>query len=47
MALNPPLNNAMEPCRVEEEHFVLKRKGVEYEFKVKKGNKYSGKGSVI
>ena len=46
MALNPPLTNTNEPCRVEGEYFVLKRKGVEYEFKVKNGNKYTGVGSV-
>ncbi len=46
MALNPPLTSNGEPCRVEGEYFVMKRTGVEFEFKVDKGNKYTGKGYV-
>ena len=46
MALNPPLNQMGEPCRVEGELFVMKRKAVEFEFKVQNGNKYTGKGIV-
>ena len=46
MALNPPLNQMGEPCRVEGELFVMKRKSVEFEFKVQNGNKYTGKGIV-
>lgn len=46
MALNPPLNSLGDPCRVEGEFFVMKRKGVEFEMKFDSGNKYSGKGYV-
>ena len=46
MALNPPLNQMGEPCRVEGELFVMKRKSVEFEFKVQNGSKYTGKGIV-
>ena len=34
MALNPPLTMTGDPCRVDGEFFVMKRKGVEFEFKV-------------
>ena len=44
--LNPPLNSIGEPLRVEGEFFVMKRGGVEFEFKVDRGNKYTGKGEV-
>ena len=47
MALNPPLDSFGNPCRVNGEYFVMKRNGVEFEFKVSGGNKYSGKGLVI
>lgn len=46
MALNPPLTMNGDPCRVEGEFFVMKRKGVEFEFKVENGNKYTGEGHV-
>lgn len=46
MALNPPMNNIGDPCRVEGEYFVMKRKHMEFEFKVDNGNKYTGKGYV-
>lgn len=46
MALNPPLTDFGEPCRVEGEFFIMKRKGIEFEIKVQKGNKYTGKGIV-
>lgn len=46
MALNPPLDNYGNPCRVSGEYFVMKRDGVEFEFKVTGGNKYTGKGQV-
>ncbi len=46
MALNPPLTFSSEPCRVDGEYFVMKRSGVEFEFKVEKGNTYTGKGYV-
>ena len=47
MALNPPLDPQGNPCRVNGEYFILKRTGVEFEFKVSGGNKYTGKGRVI
>ena len=46
MALNPPMTLSGDPCRVEGEYFVLKRSGVEFEFAVQGGNKYTGKGYV-
>lgn len=47
MALNPQLNSLGEPVRIEGEFFVMKRDGVDFEFKVQNGNKYTGKGSMI
>lgn len=47
MALNPPLTSEGLPCRVNGEYFIMNRGGVSFEMKVKKGNKYSGKGEVI
>ncbi len=46
MALNPPLDGYGNPCRVNGEYFIMKRDGVEFEFKVSGGNKYTGKGQV-
>ena len=46
MALNPPLTPTGQPCRVEGELFVMKRDNVEFEFKVDRGSKYTGKGTV-
>lgn len=47
MALNPPLTSEGQPCRVNGEYFIMSRGGVSFDMKVKKGNKYSGKGEVI
>ncbi len=47
MALNPPQNSSGDPLRVEGEYFVMKRKGVEFEFNLESGSKYTGKGYVI
>ena len=47
MALNPPLAPNGDPYRIEGEFFVMKRKGIEFEFKVEHGNKYTGKGNMI
>ena len=47
MALNPPLSPNGDPYRIEGEFFVMKRKGIEFEFKVDHGNKYTGKGNMI
>ena len=46
MALNPPLNEYGEPYRIENEIFVLQRKGIEFEVKVEGLGKMSGKGIV-
>ena len=46
MALNPQLEAQGNSCRMNGEYFILKRKGVEFEFTVNKGNKYTGKGHV-
>ena len=34
MALNPPINEFGEPCRVQGENFIFQRKGIEFEVKV-------------
>ncbi len=47
MALNPPLNEYGEPCRVSGEHFILKRKGIQFEIKVEGLGKMKGEGLVI
>ena len=47
MALNPPLDASGSPYRVNGEYFVMRREGVEFEFKIDRGNKYKGKGQVI
>lgn len=47
MALNPPLDNSGYPFRVLGEYFILRRTGIEFECKVKNGNKYMGKGEII
>ena len=47
MTLNPPLDASGNPKKVlEEEFFVMTRDGVEFEFKISGGNKYTGKGQV-
>jgi hypothetical protein len=47
MALNPPLNEYGEPCRVSGEHFILKRKGIQFEIKVDGLGKMKGEGIVM
>jgi len=47
MAMNPPLNEIGEPCRVSGEHFILQRKGISFEVKVKELGKMKGDGIVI
>ena len=45
--LNPPLNESGEPYRASNfEHFILHRKGIEFEIKVDGIGKMSGKGLV-
>lgn len=46
MALNPPLNDTGEPLRIEGEHFVMQRKGIEFEIKVDGLGKFKGEGLV-
>ncbi len=46
MALNPPMTTSGDPCRVDGEYFVMKRGGIEFEFSVTGGGKYTGKGYV-
>lgn len=46
MALNPPLNEYGEPCRVSSELFILQRKGIEFEVKIEGLGKMKGKGIV-
>ena len=46
MALNPPLNEIGEPFRIEGEHFIMQRKGIEFEIKVDGLGKFKGNGMV-
>ena len=45
--LNPPLNDIGDPFRIENECFILQRKGIDFEVKVEGLGKMSGKGKVI
>jgi hypothetical protein len=45
MALNPPTNSSGEPLRVQGEHFILQRNGIEFEVKIDGLGKLKGKGS--
>lgn len=47
MALNPPLNGSGEPLRIQNEHFILERKGIEFEVKIEGMGKLKGKGRSI
>jgi hypothetical protein len=46
MALNPPLTGQGEPFRIEGEHFIMQRKGIEFEVKVEGLGKMKGTGMV-
>jgi hypothetical protein len=46
MALNPPQMPDGDPCRVTGEIFMLKRKAIEFEVKIKDYATYKGKGHV-
>jgi hypothetical protein len=46
MALNPPLNDLGEPFRIDGEHFIMQRKGIEFEIKVDGLGKFKGNGMV-
>ena len=46
MALNPPQTPDGDPCRVDGEAFILKRKAIEFEIKIKDYATYKGKGHV-
>ena len=45
--LNPPQASNGDPNRVEGEHFILHRKGIEFQAKVDGVGKFSGKGKLI
>eukprot|EP00347_Sterkiella_histriomuscorum_P005155 403357686 len=47
MSLNPPLNEVGEPFRIEGEHFVMQRKGIEFEIKVEGLGKFKGQGLLV
>lgn len=47
MALNPPLNASGDPLRVQGEHFILNRTGVEFHIMIKEIGKLKGKGRMI
>ena len=46
MTLNPPLDASGKPKKVNGEIFLIEKDGVEFEFKLSGGNKYTGKGQV-
>lgn len=46
MALNPPINSNGEPFRIEGEHFVMQRRGIDFEIKVEELGKMKGSGMV-
>lgn len=47
MALNPPTNGMGEPLRVQNEHYILQRHGIEFEVKIDGMGKLKGKGHCI
>ena len=47
MALNPPCAPDGDPYRVANEHFILHRKGTEFEIKIEGMGKLKGKGKMI
>ena len=47
MALNPPCNEQGEPFRVQNEHYILQRNGIEFEVKIPSMGKLKGKGCCI
>ena len=47
MALNPPQAANGDPHRVAGEHFVLWRKGIEFQLNIEGMGKLSGKGKLI
>ena len=46
MALNPPLDANANPYRVANEHFILYRKGCEFELNIENMGKLKGKGGM-
>ena len=46
MALNPPQMPDGEPSRVAGEYFMLKRKSIEFHWKIKGEKTYKGEGYV-
>ena len=47
MALNPPLTDLGDPYRVENEVFILRRQGIDFEVKINGLGKMKGKGMVF
>lgn len=47
MALNPPQDQSGNPLRVNGEHFILDRKGIEFQVKIDGMGKLKGKGQMI
>jgi uncharacterized protein (AIM24 family) len=46
MALNPPIHETGEPFRIENEHFVMHRSGIDFEVKIEGLGKMKGSGRV-
>jgi len=44
--LNPPINSNGEPFRIEGEHFVMQRRGIDFEIKIEELGKMKGSGMV-
>ena len=47
MALNPPCAADGDPYRVANEHFILHRKGTEFQIDIENMGKLKGKGKMI
>ena len=46
MALNPPVHDSGEPFRIENEHFIMHRSGIDFEIKIEGLGKMKGSGRV-
>ena len=46
MALNPAISPNGDPYRAHGEHFIMQRKGMEFEVKINGLGKFKGKGIV-
>ena len=47
MALNPPQANGGDPLRIDGEHFILHRRGIEFRCEIPGMGKLNGKGKLI